>query len=69
MIENSMVIGDYYEGCTFGECEECGRELTEEDNDSADGCLCNGCEAAKSPCPCIFCGKPCDETCEVKYDA
>jgi hypothetical protein len=33
MIENSMVIGGYYEGCTYGECKECGMSLEDEEGD------------------------------------
>jgi hypothetical protein len=43
MIENSMVIGDYYEGCTYGKCEDCGCELTEDDNDDPESELCDNC--------------------------
>lgn len=39
MIENSMVIGDYYGGCSYGECEECGCSMEDEPGEE----LCDAC--------------------------
>lgn len=71
MIENSMVIGDYYPQVAedeYVECEECNREA---EFRMADGTwLCNHhFEEESRDCPCIFCLKHCDETCEVEDDA
>jgi hypothetical protein len=44
MIENGMVVGDYYEGCSYGRCEECGRSLEHQQGEE----LCDECTEEQS---------------------